>query len=471
MDPIPAIWNAKSHTQFPTEKLHGAKVSDAWHHVKNGEFTAFYIEEDWERVGKFISNRIITDAGYINDIYKNQKKAGQALVFLSHEIRALGLKEKTLDELFILYEQIEVAWVNFDHINVIPWFIGGDYAQLYVHNELTSSYKLNSEDLTTLLTPSKPSFSAEEELGIFKAASNLFLGKNIETDVDKLIEKYYWIPFGYDGPIVYDKAHYNKTINDIVASKTKQDIQNKIDQLEKYEIDLATKQSEIYKKYSIPSSVKKVIESIHSLALMTDERKEYAFQAHEAFYRVISEIAFKLGVEVKILKYVLLDEIKYNISNPNKIVSIGKERIDGLFLVHWKNGKCEILEKDEAEKISAIAIPNVEQVAEIKGQIGCRGPKNKTTGKVKLLLSSLEIDKLEQGEILVTTMTSPEFVPAMRKSLAIITDEGGITCHAAIVSRELNISCVIGTKVATKVLKNGDMVEIDTDKGIIRILK
>ena len=68
-------------------------------------------------------------------------------------------------------------------------------------------------------------------------------------------------------------------------------------------------------------------------------------------------------------------------------------------------------------------------------------------------------------------MTRVEFVPMMRKAKAIITDEGGIACHAAIVSRELGVPCVIGTKIATNVLKSGDLVEVDIEEGIVRILK
>jgi pyruvate,water dikinase len=67
-------------------------------------------------------------------------------------------------------------------------------------------------------------------------------------------------------------------------------------------------------------------------------------------------------------------------------------------------------------------------------------------------------------------MTRPEFVPLMKKASAIVTAEGGITCHAAIVSRELGIPCVIGTKNATKVLKTGDEIEVDAEKGIVKIL-
>ncbi|GAG36014.1 unnamed protein product, partial [marine sediment metagenome] len=72
---------------------------------------------------------------------------------------------------------------------------------------------------------------------------------------------------------------------------------------------------------------------------------------------------------------------------------------------------------------------------------------------------------------LVTPMTNPSFVPAMQKAKAILTDQGGLLCHAAIMSRELDIPCVIGTKIATKVLKDGDLVEVDADKGVIRIIK
>jgi pyruvate,water dikinase len=80
------------------------------------------------------------------------------------------------------------------------------------------------------------------------------------------------------------------------------------------------------------------------------------------------------------------------------------------------------------------------------------------------------MNKLKDGEILVTAMTTPEYVPAMRRSLAIITDEGGVTCHAAIVSRELGKPAIIGTKIATKFLKNGEFIEMDMKKGQIKKL-
>ncbi len=88
-------------------------------------------------------------------------------------------------------------------------------------------------------------------------------------------------------------------------------------------------------------------------------------------------------------------------------------------------------------------------------------------GKVKIIHSAKEIKKIRKGDILVTWMTSPDMVPAMRKASAIITDSGGMTSHAAIVSRELGIPCIVGTGNATKVLKEEQKVTVDGGKGLV----
>lgn len=89
------------------------------------------------------------------------------------------------------------------------------------------------------------------------------------------------------------------------------------------------------------------------------------------------------------------------------------------------------------------------------------------TGAVKILKSPKEISKVQKGDVLVAPMTSPDYVPAMKKAAAIVTDEGGQTSHAAIVSRELGVPCVVGTKEATKKLKEGQIVTVDGEKGQI----
>ena len=89
------------------------------------------------------------------------------------------------------------------------------------------------------------------------------------------------------------------------------------------------------------------------------------------------------------------------------------------------------------------------------------------SGKVRILSSVEELDKVQEGDILVTVMTNPDMVPAMKRANAIVTEEGGMTCHAAIVSRELGIPCIVGTGKATKVLKEDEGITVDGTKGMI----
>lgn len=97
--------------------------------------------------------------------------------------------------------------------------------------------------------------------------------------------------------------------------------------------------------------------------------------------------------------------------------------------------------------------------------------KGNAKGTVKIVNTIKQMEKFENGDILVSINTSPSLMPAIQRASAIVSDEGGITSHAAIVSRELKIPCIVGTQVATKVFKDGDIVEVDADKGIVKIIK
>lgn len=89
------------------------------------------------------------------------------------------------------------------------------------------------------------------------------------------------------------------------------------------------------------------------------------------------------------------------------------------------------------------------------------------SGLVKIIRDIDELDKVKDGDIMVTTMTTPDMVPAMRRAAGIITDEGGVTCHASIISRELGIPCVVGTGSATSTLTENDGVTLDGKKGLV----
>lgn len=146
------------------------------------------------------------------------------------------------------------------------------------------------------------------------------------------------------------------------------------------------------------------------------------------------------------------------------------EKTNKLWLVQarpetvWsQKNKNQLIEKEEQHMAA-----NENQTVLVKGLPASPGV---ATGKVHVIENPEDIDQFQPGEILVTAMTSPDWVPVMKKAKAIITNNGGRTCHAAIVSREMQIPCVVGTTsrgvAAMDVLKTGDVITVDAKNGIV----
>lgn len=122
------------------------------------------------------------------------------------------------------------------------------------------------------------------------------------------------------------------------------------------------------------------------------------------------------------------------------------------------------------QKIKAIVDKSIKlgKVGTISGIVASMGI---VKGLAKIVKSRKDIEKVKLGDILVAPTTHPDLMVAIRRCGAIVTDSGGITSHAAIISRELKIPCIVGTKIATQVLKDGDFVEVDANREIVRIIE
>ncbi len=132
------------------------------------------------------------------------------------------------------------------------------------------------------------------------------------------------------------------------------------------------------------------------------------------------------------------------------------------------NPEVKVLCSKELEKYKIVEIAaekSLQHLRELQGQSVCPGY---VKGKVRIVESLEDASTLQRGEILVAPSTFPAYVPAMERSSAIVTDEGGLLCHAAIVAREIKVPCIVGTKIATKVFSNGDYVEVDAVDGTVK---
>ncbi|MFH0852790.1 MAG: PEP-utilizing enzyme [bacterium] len=182
---------------------------------------------------------------------------------------------------------------------------------------------------------------------------------------------------------------------------------------------------------------------------------------------VIKELARRLKITEKQVRFMLPIEIKKALATSKVDKQTLKSRAK--FCVYYAEKNYEkIFIGNQAKALAKKAEQQVvTDSKEIQGQTGSVG---KATGTVKIIIRPKDMAKMNKGDILVSIATDPDIIPAMKKAAAIVAEQGGVTSHAAIVARELGIPCLIGTKIATRVLKDGDIVEVDATKGVVKKL-
>ena len=209
---------------------------------------------------------------------------------------------------------------------------------------------------------------------------------------------------------------------------------------------------------------------IRKLVSWREKEGNFFFNAGiDAFYHLLYAIAEKKNWQKDLIKYVRLTELEKALSNTGKLPSqVLKKRRDTAFALI--DGKI-VFEPDIENSLLRIGYEIAsESIAGIKKLTGTSAMSGKAKGICRVIFDRSQLDRIAEGEILVAPMTSPWYIPAMKRAAAIVTDEGGVTSHAAIISREMKKPCVIGTKHATSVIRDGDMAEVDATAGEVRLL-
>jgi len=219
-------------------------------------------------------------------------------------------------------------------------------------------------------------------------------------------------------------------------------------------------------------SIQRIIEILSWTMQTRDKRRDIINMSEAILYKMAERLFQIWGLEKSLVKLTGAIEI---LGGKEKILADHQEikkRVSGFGILYKPNHSYELrtgtFVSDIRELDQVILDQNKTRNNMIRGEIGNKG---KIVGKVRVILKSSQFNDFKEGEILVTGITGPEFVPLMKKSSAIITDGGGITSHAAIISREFNKPCIVRTIVATQILKNGDKVEVNANSGVVRIIE
>ncbi len=306
-------------------------------------------------------------------------------------------------------------------------------------------------------------------LSILEIAQKKAKGKDIASDLEEHIIKYSWMKGSLNKKLrVFTKAEYLKDIESLISDdayknklKDNKDKQKESSiQVEKA-INILKNDLELLKLYN-------VIRDFIYLRTKLSEVSDYMFYIFRT--RLLKEIGRRISLDDEEIVALGIDEIIDKLLNNIDCSNLINDRKVGYCLLK-SNGEWYDAFGVQAQKLSKTLkmtdkkIKNRSAERELYGQVATQGY---IVGKVKIINSLKDLSKVESNDIVVLSMTTPEYASAIEKAAGFITDEGGITCHAAIISREFNIPCVVGTKIATKMLKDGQKVELDAFNGIVK---
>ncbi|OGL67597.1 hypothetical protein A3B21_03220 [Candidatus Uhrbacteria bacterium RIFCSPLOWO2_01_FULL_47_24] len=314
------------------------------------------------------------------------------------------------------------------------------------------------------LRPPSPSGRGEGE---GKKGGRGSYGKEFEQALKNYQQKYFWIKNNYFDAHVLSQAHFKKEVE--LWRKSGADLEVKYKQLRDTPRLSAQKKAALFKKYKFSRLLRTLLKISEDFTWWQDERKRSTFLNIHMGVRILGEMARRRGIDPELTKFFVPNEVERWFVHGKPSMSELKERQKGCGVVSIRSGYSIVTGK-AIEAMRRTMFPQKQQdaVRDIRGLAASVG---RVVGTVKIVDSARQVGKVQKGDILVAVMTRPDYIAGLKKAAAVVTNEGGITCHAAIVSRELGIPCVIGTKIATEVLKDGDLVEVNANHGVVTVLK
>jgi phosphohistidine swiveling domain-containing protein len=462
-----AVYMAAENRTKQMYEIFEVKFKVFFYTIKDNFFTMYANEKDWELVANHLLKKIIKQKNWLNKIFRNVYIRANRLLIFSRKLGKLDLDKLNNKQLFFLYKKFTDLFVDMRLYSSLPTNLEHStpvftqYLQSKLEKYILKTNPEFNRVFSTMTTPLKFSYLKNEELELYQLGLSL-KDKNFDKKLKKFSDKFCWINYTFQGTPLGEKDFRNKIIE--IAQK-EIDLKAKIDKIKNDKNILKNEQQFFIKKYKFDQEIINLFSCAQELVFLKFFRKGIFAESYYYSEFLLDEIAKRLFTSRKIIQGMFFEEVES---------ALLKEKFDfNKVLARIKNGcvlVCDGKSFDLDDKLRELVISNLEQTKApnlnmIKGQVAMVG---NAKGMVKIVNIDDDLVKMEESDVLVSRLTNPSLLPAMKKASAIVTDAGGLSCHAAIIARELKKPCVVGTKIATSVLKDGDLVEVDANNGIVR---
>ncbi|MDO8582224.1 MAG: PEP-utilizing enzyme [bacterium] len=436
------------------------------------ELSSYYIKnEDTKKIATILLSKIQKNSTFSQSHADECISRCNALVDTSKELGESALRTASSKTFIAIFKTYCHAFTKFVPFVVLPVSI--EYA---ITKNITDflSKKVEANNIQKFLarittTPELPATS-QEQLDLAELA--LYIMKNKIHNYSKILQrhadKYRWLSCYNVDEKPFKNSYYKNRMQDLLRMETPSLASHIRDTKKQLVVDERTYRNTIA-ELKIKGSLLGQVELLRRYVWLRTWRIEMQSKSNYFIQPLLKKIGGRTGHtlrEVAALSPQEIIRLLFKKSTPNKKEL--KKRIRSYVLLS-ERGKTILSINDRGQKVSRRELGEASNNTKdsVNGSTAHGGV---IRGRVRLLLKKEDVPKLRRGEILVTMMTSPEYIPAMNKAAAFVTDEGGVLCHAAIIAREMKKPCVIGTGIATKTFKDGNMIEVDADKGVVRIV-
>lgn len=436
---------------------------------ENGDLKFYLRVNELRAIIEASLRKILRDPKAVDRLHEQTIKYNKRYFLFAEKIRKINLYHLSDKQLVALYRKL-FNLQQISHCLSFPttWFVdcdGEDYSK-YLRNLVEKKIKKMKLDLDSadtfivLTTPLRESIGTRQEIEFLKILKDR---KSFKQALIKHHYKWCWIPYGYRGP-AYNLSYYQEVAQGLLRERINPDKEiNKI--LQRTKKNQEEKQK-LTKKLNLSAYEKHLFNIAAEIIWLKGFRKDCYFHGFFVMDRIFAEISKRAGLTLMQVKFLLPQEVPQALTGKD-FSNLANERMKfSIIYSHgnrytFKAGKDtkNFLKQQKFEKTKVVL------TKELIGTCACGG---NVKGTVRVINQPEDMPKMKHGDIMIAHATYPSLVPAMKKAAAIITEEGGITCHAAIVARELQTPCVVGVKNLLHILKDGDKVEVNANKGQIK---
>ncbi len=452
------------------EGILGIKFHYELYRCKNGDMFVYHERQEEADFSKKLYSQILDKDFVLKNFKGLEKKLNNHFNGYIKHLRKIpqnpsGLTNLELDEILQNHFEKEGAlssefWTLFGTVEVIL---------VKVAKKLLLDSGIDAEEservISDLAEPRKMIPLDMARLGLLKIA--LLPEEKREEALRAHAQEFGYMPMYDTNYEAYDLVHFQNSFKNITDGMGREEIEKEIQTtMDKYAFR-EERCKKILKRFKKNKHLYCLLDFFAAYSYLKDLKPLVRDKGSFYVKNIAQEIAQRLGLDLTETLFLTEEEISRSLKDGLEISREEIQKRVNNSLYFGENGKISIETNEEILEQTDLLLNQEKKVKEIKGAGVSRGL---ATGKVYVILSNNDFKKFEDGGILVTSATRPDFVPLMKKASAIVTNEGGILSHAAIISRELKKPCIVGTGKATNILKDGDVVEVDANKGIVKIL-